>query len=193
MARNSLLGFLLRISAAAILLLIASIGLRDTRFGEVLAPSGLAQEKPPLGRIADLAVHKGFKDVEFAGICDPFGLSGRAEDGRCAGYQFNTTVDDEEAAEFVGWQKGWVPSFNTYVERGTGRVRIILVDHDSKTAYAYLTDFDGKLLNMALGSKTNRWSWSTTGTPDLRARFELEKSAWIKAEKDLAEMPDRKD
>jgi hypothetical protein len=197
MAKNSLVGLLVRIIAAAILLPIASIGLRDTQFGEIFTPDGLAQDKPPLARIADLVVRKGYKDLKLGAACYQFGLGGRAEDGECKGYQINNDVSDEDVVKY-GWQKGWTSSFNTFVERRTGKTRIILADHDASLGYGFLVSPDGELLKAALmrnmNDKEGHWDFTAVAiTSDLRAKFEFEKSAWIKAEKEIDELPDRKD
>jgi hypothetical protein len=190
MAKNSVLRLLLRIAAAAILLLAASV-LHDA--------ACVAQEKPPLARIADLVVRKGYKDLSLGVMCSRFSLAGRTGDGECKGYQVND--DDLEDADGTreakyGWRKGWLPSFNTFVERGTGKIRIILADHDASLGYTFLVSPEGELLKATLMRKKDDGVFEHTLvaiTPDLRAKGELEKSAWIKAEQEIAELPDRKD
>jgi hypothetical protein len=185
MAKNSVLRLLLRIVAAAILLIAASV-LHDA--------ACVAQEKPPLARIADLVVRKGYKDLSLGVLCNRFGIAGRVEDGECKGYQVNDDdVSDEDVAKY-GWQKGWIPSFNTFVERRTGKTRIILADHDASLGYIFLVSPEGELLKAALMHKKDDWQHTVVAiTSDLRSKFEFEKSAWIKAEQKIAELPDRKD
>jgi hypothetical protein len=190
MAKYSVFGLLLRIIAAAIILPAASV---------LHNAACVAQEKPPLARIAEMVVRKGYRDVTLGKSCDRFRLAGSIGDGKCKGYQVNDdNVDDKDGTrqEKYGWLKGWTPSFNTFVERGTSKVRILLANHDGKQGYVFLTNGDGELQNAVFITWINDdWSYSPVApiTPDLRAQFEFEKSAWIKAEQEIADLPDRKD
>jgi hypothetical protein len=175
--------------AAAILLAATSV-LHDA--------TCVAQEKPALARIAEMVVRKGYKDVKLGVFCKPFGLAGRAQDGECKGYQINDEDVNDEPEKRHGWQKGWIPSFNTFVERRTGKTRIILADHDASLGYGFLVSPEGDLLNAMLFHKVSEgednWAPTAVGiTSDLRAKFEVEKSIWITWEQEIADLPDRKD
>jgi hypothetical protein len=163
----------------------------------LLVTSAVAQEKPLC--IAELVVHKGFRDTRLGAACEAFNLNGRIEDGKCEAYQLNDDpgVDDDDAAKY-GWLKGWVPSFNFFIERGTGKTRIVLADHDAvknghSQGYLLLVSPDRELQKAAVmdEEQAESWHWRAVPTNSMRAAFELEKSAWMKAEKRIAELPDK--
>jgi hypothetical protein len=61
--------------------------------------------------------------------------------------------------------------------------------------HTFLVSPDGELLQVGrMRAKEGKWEHEAVAiTPDLRARFEFEKSAWIKGEQEIADLPDRKD
>ena len=137
-----------------------------------------------------LAERKGYKDTGMGTLCREFKWAGRAGDKQCRANQ--TSWDDDE-------RRGDPPNrshlFNTFVEFGTGKTRIILVVHDGRNADAFATDLQAELLGVARGNKVgNGWVWSAVRiTPELRAKFEKEKRYWTHPEQvaDVEKLPDR--
>jgi hypothetical protein len=172
MLKYSVLGLLLRIVVAAIILPAPSV-LYDA--------ACVAQEKPPLERLAEAAELKGERDVSLGQLCDVFNLVPPTE--KCVGYQISPPHEEI------------IPSFNTFIERSSGTRRIILVKHDSKAGYAYLTGLRGELLNVARGLHVNNgWTFNKVAvTRDIALAHSKEIAFWIENLDDIEKLPDRKD
>jgi len=146
-----------------------------------ISATALAQDAPPLGKIAQLLKRKGYDNVFFGQLCEKFRLAGRLGDRNCRGYQLTAEEGDRTS------------SFDTYIESGTQAVRIILLNQDARNGYAFLTSADGELQQAALGNKKdNLWYWSATGiTPELRTKFSNEVAVWVESLQDIEALPDR--
>ncbi len=135
-----------------------------------------------LANLVDLVVRKGYKDISMGQLCDRFSM--RSENPKCAAIQ-------------MSWEEGGLrPLFNTY-KTPNGTVRVIIVNHDATRAQAYLTNLNGKLEAAATGVKVpppHIWNFTkVTLTSAIRAAFEKEVAYWKSIEKEVADVPDRKD
>ena len=162
-----------------------------------IPPAAVAQESAPLASLADLVLRKGFKNTDLGQLCGLF--HPRIKGGGCKVVSLAADEDDLKGADYP---KGWTPTFEVYVEQGTGIVRVIIVTQSPKTGakgirtgYAFLANVDGKPEIAASGHTVNGlWQWSAVSlTADLRAIFAREVSVWLKQQKSIEALPDRKD
>jgi hypothetical protein len=165
--------------------------------GIQLLSTTIAQENETLGMLVQLAPRKGYKNTNLGDLCTALKLAGRAEDGNCRGFQLPWSWDFPAQATKYGFSQKTVPSFNTFVERGAGVLRIILVVHDEKNGYAFLVDANGKLqkaMTVTGRKQSNGWHWSATAfTPNDATTLSNLTKLFVDFTKDVEDWPDRKD
>lgn len=145
-----------------------------------LAPAIAIAGDASWARLVDLTKRKGYNDVPFEHICKDFFLP--LHDDKCIVYQLPYT------------DLGITHSFNVYTDPA-GSVHIMPSEHDYRLGYIYLTDLDGKLLEVLSGNKDNAgWTWSRVPIDKtVKDRFKEEVDYWLKNEDRVSKEPDRKD
>jgi hypothetical protein len=140
----------------------------------------LAQELP-FARLVDLVTRKGDLDVQVGQLCHEFGISGENPNGLSIQMPW---MDDKDRSHHL---------FNIFVGN-TGKQRILLVSHDTKVAYAFLTGPRATPEAVAKGDKNpTSWTWTRISfTPQLSALLQKEVTYWKSIEAEVAKEPDRK-
>jgi hypothetical protein len=154
-----------------------------------------AEEKVPLGKLSEMVIRKGFKDISLGQLCFLFNLRA-ATGGTCGAY--NVAADDDDLKKMGSYREGWAPGFFAFVDKITGAVRIVLVTQRKVDGYGFLTDVDGKLRMAAAGRKVpGNWQWHLIDiNEEVRSIFSKERSVWIDGTYlygELEKLPDRKD
>jgi hypothetical protein len=157
--------------------------------------STLAEEKVPLGKFAEMVIHKGFKDVSLGQLCFRFDLR-EATGGTCGAY--NVGADDDDLKKMGNYREGWAPGFFALVDKTTGAICVVLVTQSKTDGYAFLTDVDGKLRMVATGRKVpGNWQWRLIDvSQEVRSLFSKERSVWVDGTYlygEMEKLPDRKE
>ncbi len=160
---------------------------------DVVSTAAFAEDGAPLAATAELVKRKGFKTIVNHGLWALFDLQPNA-----AALNVQAEEDDLVSTQTT-YPKGFLPTFIIFVEPRTGSPPIILATAATAkpgTAYAFLTDLNGRLYKVASGrTKGDGWIYSSGRiNQETQAIFEREVRVWSSESmrKGLSQAPDQK-